>query len=60
MTTINVTKRTEDYHACIDGEPGLWDCGKTPALAVGSLIYTHRDRFGIEIDTGFLPQVEGQ
>jgi hypothetical protein len=38
---ITVTKRGDDYHACITGHPEIWDAGKSQAEAVGNLIISH-------------------
>jgi predicted RNase H-like HicB family nuclease len=47
---IVVTKRSEDYHACLDGHPEIWGCGKTPNEAIGNLISAHTDTFKIEVE----------
>jgi hypothetical protein len=36
--SIKTTKRAEDWHACIDGQPGKWGAGKTRYEAIGSLV----------------------
>lgn len=38
MLKIVITKRTDDWHACIDGDSSVWDCGRTPNEAVGALV----------------------
>lgn len=48
--TITITKRADDYHAHIDGDKRLWGCGRTPREAVGSVVWTHGDRLGIDIE----------
>lgn len=50
MKNITVSRRSDDYHACVSGEPGKWDCGKTISEAVGNLIMSHREEFDINID----------
>ena len=45
---IVVTRRTADVHACIEGEPEIWDCGRTFSEALGELVRTHPQRFGVE------------
>lgn len=50
MKIIKVTKRTDDYHACISGQPGYWDCGKSPREAIGNLVQTHPEMFGVKIE----------
>jgi hypothetical protein len=49
VTTIVITKRSSDYHAQIKGEPGLWAAGRSPRCAVGDLIMSHKEYFGIVI-----------
>lgn len=46
---IAVSKRSDDYHACIDGKPELWGCGRTGAEAIGDMIKSHQKHFNIEI-----------
>jgi hypothetical protein len=43
--TIQVTRRTHDWYACIGGMSGCWGCGATPENAVRSVVYAHRDKF---------------
>lgn len=52
IVTIVVSKRRDDYHACPEGETGLWDCGRTRTEAIGNLIQTHPERFGITLVDG--------
>jgi len=57
--TGNIThwKKAPKYHAQIKGKPGLWACGKSADEAVGNLIATHSEKFGIRIQTlGKLPR----
>lgn len=37
------------YHAQIQGEPGLWSCGVSPDDAIGNLVRTHPEKFGIKL-----------
>jgi hypothetical protein len=46
---IVITRRTDDIHACLEGCPAIWGCGKTSDEAIGNLISTHPETFGIEI-----------
>lgn len=46
---IIITKRTSDWHAQIDGEPGKWGCGKTAHEAVGDLIMSHPGDFKVAL-----------
>ncbi len=50
-TKIIMTCRSDDYHACIEGTE-FWGCGKTISEAIGDLIRSHREVFGIEIVEG--------
>mgnify|MGYP000859572758 CR=1 FL=1 len=47
---IVVTKRSHDYHACLDGHPEIWGCGETSEEAIGDLIKAHVDTFGIIVE----------
>jgi hypothetical protein len=47
---IEVSKRTEDYHACITDDPAYWGCGQTINEAIGDLVNAHADYFGINIE----------
>lgn len=46
---ILITKRSFDYHACIEGDKTRWGSGKTAEEAIGSLIMSHPDPFNIKI-----------
>ena len=46
---ITITKRADDYHACLKDHPEIWGCGKNVDEAIGSLIRAHGDTFGVEI-----------
>lgn len=50
LMKIVVTKRSDDYHACLEINSRIWGCGKTPDEAIGKLITTHADMFNIEIE----------
>jgi predicted RNase H-like HicB family nuclease len=56
---IVVTKRTSDYHACVDGLPGVWDCGRTQDEAIGALLRTHPEYFDVEINGEHTPAKTG-
>ena len=47
---IIVTRRNDDYHACLEGHPEIWGCGKTIDGAIGDLIRSHQDTFGIAVE----------
>jgi len=44
---IELKKRAADWHACIAGQPEIWGCGPTPKAAIGDLVWSHMDRFGV-------------
>jgi hypothetical protein len=50
-TKIIVTKRSGDYHAQIEGHPGLWDAGYSRPVAIGNLIISHQDALGFKVVT---------
>lgn len=45
---IVVTKRTEDYHACLKGDEGIWGCGKSIPEAIGDCVQAHPERFNLK------------
>ena len=47
---IIIIKRTADYMAHLQGNPGVWGCGLTPSRAIGDLVFFHPEAFGIQID----------
>jgi hypothetical protein len=48
---IVVTRRSgDDYHACLEGHPEIWGCGKSVFSVLGNLLLTHQDIFGVAID----------
>lgn len=48
--TIVVTRRTADIHACLKDHPEIWGCGRGPAEAIGEVIRSHPERFGLAIE----------
>lgn len=40
---IEVRKRADDWHAQVEGKPGVWQCGQTYAAAVGELLMSHKE-----------------
>ena len=60
MTRIIITERPDDYHACLDGSPRVWGCGETPSAAIGDLVRSHPERFGVEIDATALDANEAR
>jgi len=51
MPTIDIVvrRRSNDYQAFLADNEGVWDCGRTPAEAVGKLIYSARTVLAISI-----------
>ncbi len=49
MKNIKVTKRGNDYHACLVEQPDIWGCGRSIDEAIGDLIRNHQDTFDITI-----------
>jgi|SRR5271154_2313337 len=46
---IVVRRRSDDYKAFLADNEGIWDCGRTPAEAVGKLVYSARSVMGVSI-----------
>ncbi len=46
---IVVTKRTNDYHACLRGQPNTWGSGRTIPEAIGDLIQLHTEKLNFEV-----------
>ena len=45
---ISVVKRGEQmYHASISGEAGHWEAGPTANAAIGALVRSHQEKFGV-------------
>jgi len=49
ITNITVTKRSSDYHACLENRPGIWGCGRNICEAIGDVIMNHPERFNLNI-----------
>ena len=49
MNKIIITKRTHDYKAHLESNPGIWGCGKGPNEAIGDLVRTHASALNIQI-----------
>ncbi len=47
MKTIVVVKNGNYYHAFLEDDPKIWDCGKTPVEAINRLIFTYPEVFDI-------------
>lgn len=49
LRTITVTSRSDDFHACLEDYTGVWGCGKTTDEAIGNLVRSLPDTFGIAL-----------
>jgi len=49
---IIYTKRSSDWHACLEGQPAIWGCGKSVDEAVGALVRNHPEQFGVSLARG--------
>lgn len=49
LTEIEIRPRSSDWHAQIKDHPGIWGCGKTIDDAIGSLVRSWPEKFGIKI-----------
>jgi len=50
---IIVTQRQNDYHACVEGRPKVWESGKSSGEALGKLIISLSKELKIEIEFKF-------
>lgn len=46
---IILTRRSSDFHAQLEGDSGRWGRGLTPEAAIGDLIVSHNEVFGIVV-----------
>ena len=44
-----ITKRSSDYHVCIDGHPEWYGSGTNVAQAVGNCVMDHSDKLQIKL-----------
>ncbi|RTL07728.1 hypothetical protein EKK58_00880 [Candidatus Dependentiae bacterium] len=56
MLKLVITRRNGDIHCALEGNPAVWDCGKTTAEAVGKWIVTHGADHGVQL---VVPGTEG-
>lgn len=49
MKRITIKKRANDYIAFISDYPSKWDCGKSPAEAIGKLIINWGNELGLQV-----------
>ena len=47
---VIVKNRSDDVHAHLDGETGVWGCGATSREAVGNMVQAHPGHFGIRFE----------
>ncbi|HTL39277.1 MAG TPA: hypothetical protein VL306_00480 [Methylomirabilota bacterium] len=47
---IVVTKRSDDWHACLANQKGKWEAGRTSDEAIGKLIVSHATGLGLEVE----------
>ena len=47
---IIIEKRSDDYMAYLEGNRGIWDCGPSISMAIGKLMITHPEAFGLEME----------
>ena len=45
---IIVTQRADDIHVSVEGQPGVWGCGKSMYSAIGNLVSAHKTLFNVE------------
>jgi len=55
---IIITNRSSDYHAAIEGRPEIWGNGTTPREAIGNLVQSHKEVFGITEIQSTIPAIE--
>lgn len=56
MPKITLTTRGTDVMAVLDGDPRKWDCGRGRAEAIGALVLSWPEAFGITIVDETRPQ----
>ena len=50
MPNIVITKRSDDFHAALEGNPAIWSASRVSAdEAIGNLMRTHPEHFGVHI-----------
>ena len=60
LIVIEVTRCSHDYHACIQGRPGVWASGRTPDEAIGDLIRCHAEEFNIHVTGNAIYRMEAE
>lgn len=51
MPTIVLERRTSDVMAYLKGNKAVWGCGRTAVEAIGSLVRSHTEAFGLAVET---------
>lgn len=46
---IIITYRSHDVHAHLAGNTGIWGCGSTVPNAIGDLVLSHPEAFGVVV-----------
>ena len=46
---IVISRRSDDYHACLEEDSRIWGYGHTINCAIGDLVKSHSSRFGTDI-----------
>lgn len=46
---IVIARRGDDYHASLNSDSRIWGCGHSVHAAIGDLVRSHMDVFGIKI-----------
>lgn len=50
MPNIVITKRTDDFHAAVEGNPGMWGASRVSSEhAIANLVLAWPEVFGIHI-----------
>ena len=44
---IVISRRSNDFHASLQGKSEIWGCGTTPQAAIGNMVSSHQAEFGI-------------
>jgi hypothetical protein len=50
MPTVVVERRPDDYMAYLQGHKTIWGCGKSISEAIGDVIQSHPESFGVKTE----------
>lgn len=53
MRKIIITREAKGYKAYMNGDPKVWGHGETQEEAIGKLLHTWSERFGILLERRF-------